>query len=229
MKTDNQLQQDVLAELKWDPSVHAAEIGVAVKDGVVTLAGEVSSFPEKWAAQGAAQRVFGVQALVMALDVKLSELGKRTDADIARSAETALNAHTLLPTDAVKVMVEHGWITLSGEVHWQYQREAAIEFASHLAGVRGIDNQITLKPRDAEGTLQLDLDAALARLATADAQPISASVHGADVTLSGTVQGWHERDLAMQSAWAAPGVRSVIDNLTLASRATFTSPTKAAA
>jgi osmotically-inducible protein OsmY len=161
VKTDSQLQQDVLAELKWDTSVRAAEIGVAVKDGVVTLAGEVSSFPEKWAALGAAQRVFGVQALVMALDVKLSELGRRTDADIARSAETALNSHTRLAADAIKVVVEHGWITLSGEVHWQYQREAAIEFVSQLVGVLGIDNQITLKPRDAEDTPQPDIDAAL--------------------------------------------------------------------
>lgn len=229
MKTDSQLQQDVLAELKWDPSVRAAEIGVAVKDGVVTLAGEVSSFPEKWAAQGAAQRVFGVQALVMALDVKLSELGKRTDADIARSAETALNSHTQLTAGAIKVMVENGRITLSGEVHWQYQREAAIEFVSHLTGVLGIDNQITLKPRDAEDTLQSDIDAALARLAMAGTQPISASVHGADVTLSGTVHAWHDRDLAMHCAWAAPGVRSVVDNLTLGPRSKFTVPLKAPA
>jgi osmotically-inducible protein OsmY len=161
MKTDTQLQQDVIAELKWDPAVHAAEIGVTVKDGVVSLAGEVSSFPEKWAAQGAAQRVSGVQALVMALDVKLSELGKRTDADIARSAETALNSHTLLPTDAIKVMVEHGWITLSGEVQWQHQKQTAMEFVSHLAGVLGIHDEMTLDPLAPNDPNQPNIEAAL--------------------------------------------------------------------
>jgi len=147
MKTDTQLQQDVLAELKWEPSVHAAEIGVEVKDGVVTLAGEVSSFTEKWAAEKAAQRVSGVMALAIEIEVKLSSLGKRTDADIARSAQTALGWSTALPLDAVKVMVEHGQITLSGAVDWQFQKQAATDSVRHLSGVVGVLNQMVIEPR----------------------------------------------------------------------------------
>ncbi|MEB0059431.1 MULTISPECIES: BON domain-containing protein [unclassified Variovorax] len=215
MKTDSDLQQDVIAELKWEPSVHAAEIGVSVKDGVVTLTGEVNSFPEKWIAQSAAQRVVGVQALVIALNVKLTELGKRTDADIARSAETALSWRASLPNDALKVMVEHGWITLSGEIEWQFQRQAAIDAVSHLVGVLGVNNQMTLKAKDIPSTIEQDIEAALRRVVGADARDISVAVHGADVTLTGTVNGWAARDLATRCAWGATGVRDVVDKMTL--------------
>ena len=131
--------------------------------------------------------------------------GKRTNADIARSAETALNAHAFLPADAVKVMVDHGWITLSGEVQWQHERESASDFVSHLVGVHGVENQISPSILgDAEDTIQRDIEAGLARLAMAGTQPISASVHGADVTLSGTVHAWHDRDSAMHCARVPP-------------------------
>lgn len=215
MKTDTQLQQDVVAELKWDPSVHAAEIGVEVKDGVVTLAGEVSSFPEKWNAERAAQRVAGVRALAIELDVKLSELGKRTDADIARSAQTALGWSTSLVPDSIQVMVEGGWITLSGDADWQYQKQAATECVRHLSGVTGVSNQMAIKPRSATGVVKADIETALRRISPAEAKKLSVSVASDVVTLTGTVGSWSERDLATAAAWGTPGVRDVVDNMTL--------------
>jgi osmotically-inducible protein OsmY len=217
MKTDTQLQQDVLAELKWQPSVHAAGIGVEVKDGVVTLAGEVSSFAEKWDAECAAQRVSGVKALAIELDVKLSALGKRTDADIARSAQTALGWSTTLADESVKVMVEAGWITLSGDVDWQYQKRAATDSVRHLSGVTGVSNEMALKPKLAMGSVQADIEAALKRVARSEAQNIAVSVTEDKVTLTGTVASWPERELATTAAWGTPGVRCVVDNMTLAS------------
>ena len=216
MKTDTQIQQDVLAALKWEPSVHAAGIGVEVKDGVVTLAGEVSSFAEKWDAERAAQRVAGVKALAIELDVKLSEFGKRTDADIARSAQTALDWSTTLVHDSVKVMVEAGWITLSGNADWYYQKQAATECVRHLSGVKGVSNEMVVNPKVPMGSVKADIEAALKRVSQTDAQKIAVSVTGDNVTLTGTVANWSERDLATTSAWGTPGVRTVVDNMTLA-------------
>jgi osmotically-inducible protein OsmY len=215
MKTDSQLQQDVSAELAWEPSVHAAQIGVEVKDGVVTLAGEVSSYAEKWNAERAAQRVAGVQALAVELSVKLSGLGLRSDADIARSVENVLSWTSFLPADAVKVLVEGGWVTLSGEVDWQYQRQAAADAVRYLLGVTGVSDQIAVKPQVVAGSVKADIDAALKRRAASDAQTISVGVLGADVTLSGTVHSWAERALATDTAWSTPGVRNVLDKMTL--------------
>jgi osmotically-inducible protein OsmY len=140
MKTDTQLRNDVIAELNWEPSVHAAQIGVEVKDGVVTLAGEVSSYAEKWHAERAAQRVFGVKALAVEMQVKLSALGGRNDADIAQSAKNVLSRTASVPDEAVKVMVESGWITLSGVVDWQYQKMAAVDAVRFLIGVTGVSD-----------------------------------------------------------------------------------------
>ena len=215
MKTDAQLQHDVMAELKWEPSVHAAQIGVEVKDGVVTLAGEVSSYAEKWNAERATQRVAGVKALAIDMTVKLSGLGKRTDADIARSVENSLEWTTFLPADSVKTMVEGGWVTLSGEVDWKYQKQTASDAIRYLVGVKGVSNQIVVKPPVSGSAVKSDIEAALKRRATADARAITVDVSGSDVTLSGTVHSWSERELATDSAWSAPGVRHVIDNMTL--------------
>jgi len=215
MKTDSQLQQDVMAELKWEPAVHAAQIGVEVKDGVVTLAGEVSSYVEKWHAQQAAQRVHGVKALAVEMNVKLSELGKRTDADIAESAKNIMRWRSSLPDDAVKLMVENGWLTLSGTVEWQYQRQDAAESLRFLPGVTGVSNQIAIKPALSAGVVKSDIEAALKRRAAADAKTITVDVHGADVTLTGNVASWAERDLATRSAWGSAGVRSVVDKMNL--------------
>ena len=216
MKTDTQLQQDVIAELKWEPSVNAAQIGVEVKDGIVTLAGHVSSYAEKWDAERAAQRVSGVKALAIEMDVKLAGSSKRTDADIARSAGNVLEWATYLPKDSVKVMVESGWITLSGEVDWEYQRQAAAKGVRYLMGVTGVSDQIVLKnPKVSLSAVKSEIEAALKRRATADAQKISVEVHGADVTLTGKVHSWSERDLARHSAWGTSGVQNVVDNMTV--------------
>jgi osmotically-inducible protein OsmY len=215
MKTDSQLQQDVMAELKWNPSVHAAQIGVEVKDGVVTLAGEVSSYGEKWNAEHAAQRVNGVQALTIELKVKLTELGKRSDTDIARSVETALGWSNSLPANAVKVMVEAGYLTLTGDVEWQYQRQAAFDSVRYITGVTGVNNQIGIKPALSATVVKADIEAAIKRRAVADASSIVVGVKGADVTLSGTVHSWAERELATRSAWSSLGVKSVVDKMDL--------------
>jgi len=216
MKTDQQLQQAVIDELTWDPSVHASEIGVIVKDGVVTLDGEVSSFAEKWGAERAAQRVTGVQALAVGLDVKLSALGKRSDSDIARSAQTALQWCSSCPSDTIQLMVEDGWITLTGTVEWHYQKQAATDALRDLIGVTGVSDQISISPKVLSTVVKADIEAALKRRSTSDAQEIHVDVHGADVTLSGTVHSWAERELARHSAWGTKGVRQVVDNMAMA-------------
>lgn len=215
MKTDSQLQQDVMAELKWEPAVHAAQIGVEVKDGVVTLAGEVSSYYEKLNAERAAQRVAGVKALAVEMKVKLGEFGKRTDADIANSAKNVIGWTSSLPADAVKVMVEGGWVTLSGDVEWQFQRQDAADSVRYMVGVTGVSNQIAIKPTLSATVVKSDIEAALKRSAAADAQKISVAVKGGDVTLTGTVHNWDERDLATRTAWASAGVRNVVDKMNL--------------
>jgi osmotically-inducible protein OsmY len=216
MKTDQQLQQAVIDELTWDPSVHASEIGVIVKDGVVTLDGEVSSFAEKWSAERAAQRVTGVQALAVGLDVKLSALGKRSDSDIARSAQTALHWCSSCPSEAIQLMVEDGWITLTGTVEWHYQKQAATDALRDLIGVTGVSDQISIAPKVLSTVVKADIEAALKRRSTSDAQEIHVEVQGADVTLSGTVHSWAERELARHSAWGTKGVRQVVDNMAMA-------------
>ena len=215
MKTDSQLQRDVGEELKWEPQVTASQIGVEVKDGVVTLSGEVSSFSEKWNAERAAQRVSGVNALAVDLKVKISGLGARTDSDIARSAENVLEWSTSVPDGAIKVMVEKGYITLTGEVDWQYQRLAATDSVRFLSGVTGVSDQIAIRPSLKVTAVKSDIDNALKRAAIADAKKIHVEIHGADVTLTGKVQNWAERETATTSAWRTPGVQSVIDKMTV--------------
>lgn len=213
MKTDAILQKDVIAELDWDPSVNAAQIGVEVTDGIVTLAGHVESYTEKWHAERAAKRVVGVKGLAIEIDVSLPGSSKRNDIDIARSAENILQWMTYLPKDYVKVMVESGWLTLTGNVAWDYQREAAEVAVHHLMGVTGVSNQITLRPRVSMNLLETDIETALKRRAKANAPSISVEIRGTDVVLSGTVHSLAERDLARHSAWNTPGVRNVTNNI----------------
>jgi osmotically-inducible protein OsmY len=216
MKTDSQLQQDVHAELQWEPAVHAARIGVQAKDGVVTLAGQVDTYLEKWNAERAAQRVPGVTALASDLQVQLTSLGRRADGDIAQSVANVLAWSAALPADAIQVVVEGGWVTLSGAVDWQYQRQAAIDSVRLLFGVTGVSNDISIRPKLQAAPVQSEIEAALQRTSLADAKAISVAVHGSDVTLSGHVRNWAERATATQSAWGTPGVRNVVDMLTLA-------------
>ena len=215
MKTDAQLQQDVMAELKWEPAVHATQIGVEVKDGVVTLAGEVSSYAEKWSAERAAQRVAGVKALAADMTVRLSSISQRTDADIAGSVKNVLDWSSSLPAETIQVSVEDGWVTLSGDLPWQYQRNDACERVRFLQGVTGVSNEIAIKPSTSATIVKSDIVAAINRCALDDAKAITVEVKGSEVTLTGNVQSWAERDLVNNSAWCTPGVHNVIDKMTL--------------
>ena len=215
MKTDSQLQHDVLAELKWEPSINATEIGVAVRNGVVTLSGHVDRYADKWNAERAAQRVSGVQALAVEIDVRLADAGKRNDTDIAASAHAALAWTSFLPKDAVKVKVANAWVTLTGEVDWEYQRMAAADSVRFLSGVLGVSDDILIKTKVSADVVKADIEAALKRRAISDAKTITVQVSGGVVTLTGGVHSWSERDLATHSAWGAPGVRKVVDKMSL--------------
>lgn len=215
MKSDSQLQHDVSEELKWDPAVTASHIGVEVREGTVTLSGEVSSFAEKWNAERAAQRVSGVHGLAVDLKIPAFGLGGRTDADIAHSAEQCIGWSTSVPEGSIKVMVENGFITLSGNVDWQFQRLAAAASVRFLSGVTGVSDLIVIKPTISMSSVKSDIEAALKRTAVADAKKIHVEVDGADITLTGKVQSWNERETATTSAWSTPGVRHVIDRMVL--------------
>jgi osmotically-inducible protein OsmY len=215
MKTDAQLQKDVIAQLNWEPAIHATQIGVEVNDGIVTLAGEVATYSEKWYAERAAQRVSGVKALAIEMKVRLDGASRRTDADIAQSARNVLDWTTSVESSAVQVLVEGGWITLSGEVEWQYQKQAATDAVRSLMGVTGVSDQIGIKHKPMASIVKADIDAAIRRSAAQDSSEILVDVRGTDVTLTGRVHSWSERDLATDSAWSSPGVRNVIDKMTL--------------
>jgi osmotically-inducible protein OsmY len=216
MKTDTQLKNDVTAELKWDNSVNANQIGVEVKDGIVTLSGHVDHYSEKWAAERAVQKVLGVKALAIELDVKLPGSSNRDDSDIALTAKNVLEWTTNWPKDQVKVMVEKGWITLSGQLDYDYQRQLALSSVRNLMGVKGVSNKITLKPFISTSTVKSVIDAALKRRALTDAQEIVVTVDGGKVNLSGVVHSWSEREMVCDSVWNTPGVTEVSDNITVA-------------
>lgn len=213
MKTDRQLKDDITSELRWEPSVNAEQIGVEVKDGVVTLAGQVDSYAEKWNAEQAAERVSGIRALAVTMEVKLVGPHQRTDTEIANSAANALQWKTYLVNDTINVVVKSGWATLSGEVEWEYQRQAAANSLRYLTGVKGISNNILIKHNVSVGNVKSDIEAALKRRAIADAATIRVDVQGTDVTLSGTTKTWAERELARYSAWSTTGVQNVLNNI----------------
>ena len=208
-RTDEQIQRDVLAELKWEPRVRPTEIGVMVKDGVVTLTGWVDSYPKRWAAEEAAHRVRGVRAVANDIEVRLPGDAERTDADIAAAAARVLEWHALVPKNQIKTTVSKGWVTLTGEVEWQFQRDEAERVVRNLIGVKGVINQITVKPQVTPSGLKEKIEEALLRSAKTDAERITAEVQGSKVILKGKVRTWMERQEAQQVAWSAPGVTSV--------------------
>ena len=213
MKTDAQLKKDVTAELEWDPSINASHVGVTAADGVVTLSGHLNTFAEKYAIERAVQRVQGVKAIAMELDVKLEPGHKRSDSEVAGAVESALLWHALVPAERIQVKVEKGWVTLKGEVDWEYQRQNVEKAVRPLTGVVGISNTISLKPSVTPVKVADRIRDAMARHAEREAKHIEVMVSGSAVTLRGTVDSWAERNAAFGAAWSAPGVLSVVNEI----------------
>lgn len=210
---DMQLQRDVRNELEWEPSVHAAEIGVAVKEGIVTLGGTVGTYAEKMAAEKAAKRVRGVRAVAENLQVKVPAALARDDADIARATVDALAWDVEAPHEKLRVEVEDGWVTLAGEVDWAFQRDAAVRAVRYLTGVRGLTNLVTIKPLIETWAVKRRIADAFKRNAELDAHRIQIDTLGGRVALYGKVRSWQEHDEATQVAWSAPGVVKVENHI----------------
>ncbi|WP_061958556.1 BON domain-containing protein [Cupriavidus pauculus] len=213
MKSDSQLKQDVLDELAWDPEIDERDFGVQVKEGIVTLTGHPRSFHAKHCAERAARRVSGVRAIAVEMDVQLPGDAERADADIAWAVENALSWNSVVPASAMQVAVEHGVVTLSGQVDWDYQRRAAVDVIRQLNGVRDIVNQMVLNPRTSGTDIAQRIEDALRRQAAQDARHIKVMVKDGVVTLSGQVRSMAERQAAFNAAWIAPGVMKVVDDL----------------
>lgn len=213
MKTDMQLKADVTAELAWEPAVNAASIGVLVNDGVVTLTGHLDTFAEKYAAERAVRRVAGVRGLAMELDVKLATGHQRSDSEIASATASALRWSVFMQPDRVKVEVEKGWVTLTGEVDWAYQSSTAEQCVRNLIGVRGLTNKISVKPTVSTRNVAAEISAALERQAEREAKHIAIEVEGGVVTLRGKVHSMAERDAAAGAAFAARGVSRIVNKL----------------
>jgi osmotically-inducible protein OsmY len=215
MKSDIALQRDVMDELSFAPNVNPTDIGVAVKEGVVTLSGHVSSYAEKFEAERAAKRVYGVKAVANEIEVRLPGSSVRTDDDIAADAVKALQSNVLVPADRIKVTVRNAWVTLEGEVDWQFQRDEAERSVRNLRGVLGISDMITVKPHVSPEDVKQKIEDALKRSAEMDARRVDVQVHDGEVVLRGNVRSWYEREEAERAAWAAPGVRRVEDLITI--------------
>lgn len=213
MKTDAHIKSDVIDELAWDPAVNATGIGVAVRDGVVTLTGHLDSYAEKHAVERAVHRVAGVRGIAVELDVRLAAEHKRSDSDIAQAAATALQLNSLVPDEKIQVLVENGRVTLTGEVDWSYQLASAEQCVRPLAGVRGLSNRITIKSRASSKDVGAQITAALTRQAAREAKHITVEVEGSVVTLWGKVHSLAEREAAVGAAFSARGVSRVVDKL----------------
>jgi osmotically-inducible protein OsmY len=213
--TDRELQQHVQNALAWDPSVTSTDVGVTTDNGVVTLRGDVSSYTEKQAAERIALHVFGVKAVANDLAVRLPDAYERTDSELAQACVSALKMSTVVPRGGVSVAVSDGWVTLTGTVEWQFQKEAAARAVRDLAGVRGVANSVVLRPQVRVGDIQNKIEAALRRSAEIDARRINVSVQDHKVTLTGNVHSWIERQAAERAVWSAPGVSQVDDRITV--------------
>lgn len=213
MKTDAELKKDVMDELKWEPDMNAEAIGVAVKDCIVTLSGYVDKYTQKIAAERATSRVFGVKAIAQEIKVRLPGALERPDEDIARSASNALEWNVSVPHEKIKVKVQDGWVTLSGEVEWAYQKDAAEDAVCCLMGVTGISNQIIVEPSTQPADIKAKIEAAFQRHAMLDARRITVDTRGDKVILEGVVHSYAEKKETENAACAAPGIRKVENHL----------------
>lgn len=213
MKTDEQLKKDVTAELQWDPSIHADHVGVAVKNGVVTLTGHLETFLEKATIEKAVARVQGVKAIAVEMDVRLDPGHKRSDTDIAAAIESAFMWHTQIPDDRIQVKVEKGIVTLTGEVDWDYQRKNAENVARPVIGVVSVSNHITLKVATTPSNVSARIREAFLRHAEREAKDVDVLISGATVTLRGSVDSYAERVAASTAAWSAPGINKVVNEI----------------
>lgn len=215
MKTDSELRKDVLAELLWDPLIPEARVGVSVNDGVVSLSGHLDTYAEKIAVKRAVERVSGVKAIAVEIEVIPTGSHQHSDTEIAATVEHVLSWNTSIPRDRIKISVEKGWVTLSGELDWDFQRRAAERMIRPLKGVVGIVDNIRLKAMAMPMNLSKRIQEALARQAVREARRIEISIDGSVVTLQGQVHSWAERNAAVGAAWSAPGVSSVNNLLTV--------------
>lgn len=210
---DSEIRRKVLAELDWDPSIDASGVGVAVKDGVVTLTGSIPDYWQRTEVERVVKRVAGVRAVAEDLTVKLPGAAERTDADIAQSVLSYLRFNVAVPTHCVQATVENGWVTLEGEVEWQFQKSAAASAIKYVMGVKGVSNNITIKPRVSTADLKAKIEHAFTRRAQLDANEITVDASDGKIILRGSVHSWDEREQAEQAAWAAPGVTKVENNV----------------
>ncbi|HEY9000716.1 MAG TPA: BON domain-containing protein [Mucilaginibacter sp.] len=215
MKTDSEIQEDVMAELKGEPMLNATEIGVAVKNGVVTLTGTVSNYAKKFAAENATLRVKGVKAVAEELVVQLGEGDKLTDTEVAASVVSTLRWNTVIPDEQIKIKVTNGFVHLSGEVDWNFQKEAVINAIRELKGVRSVSNEITVKPRVQSDNIKENIKKALERKADLEADNIRVETIGDHVILKGSARSWNERKTIAHAAWSTPGVALVEDKIVI--------------